>query len=355
MKFRSVLALALALATASPASAQETRGTSPLSGPKGGTNNAFMQFTGPTSTIKTYALPNASDTIVTIAAAQTLANKTLTSPTLVTPILGVATGTSLALGGATIGGNALGVAGSSAFSSTSASALSIGANGVTNPALSVDASTASSATGVLVKSAAAGAGAALSVTSSGTNDALNINAKGTGGIQIGNTSSGAIGIGGGGGNVATGSGGLTVNGPFTATGLVTFPAFASSALATAAQYIAANASTLVTPAVAFTSEFTIPFSATPTLDFSLFINGSLTLTTNITTMSVANVKAGQAGTIAFIQDGTGSRTTVFNTVFKFAGGTTPSLTTATPNAVDILSYSCRSATFCVASLLANVH
>jgi len=40
------------------------------------------------------------------------------SPTLTTPVLGVATGTSLALGGATIGTDALGVTGTSTFSST---------------------------------------------------------------------------------------------------------------------------------------------------------------------------------------------------------------------------------------------
>lgn len=40
------------------------------------------------------------------------------SPTLVTPVLGVASGTSLALGGATIGSNALAVTGTAAFSGT---------------------------------------------------------------------------------------------------------------------------------------------------------------------------------------------------------------------------------------------
>ncbi len=39
--------------------------TTPLAGTYGGTNNAFMQFTGPASTTKTYTLPNASDTIAT--------------------------------------------------------------------------------------------------------------------------------------------------------------------------------------------------------------------------------------------------------------------------------------------------
>lgn len=49
----------------------------PLPGTVGGTNNAFMQFTGPASTLKTYTLPNASDTIATLAATQTFTNKTI--------------------------------------------------------------------------------------------------------------------------------------------------------------------------------------------------------------------------------------------------------------------------------------
>jgi hypothetical protein len=76
MKLRGILLLALSL-LCDPAVAQETRGTSPLTGQKGGTGNAFMQFAGPSTSIKTYTLPNASDTIATLAAAQTFTNKTL--------------------------------------------------------------------------------------------------------------------------------------------------------------------------------------------------------------------------------------------------------------------------------------
>jgi hypothetical protein len=147
--------------------------------------------------------------------------------------------------------------------------------------------------------------------------------------------------------------GLTVANSFTATGLVTFADMATAAVATAAQYLAGTASAFVPASVIYQGEVPVTFSATPTFDFSTFVNASITLTANITSMAVANVKAGQAGTIAFIQDSTGSRTAVFNSIFKFGGGTTPSLST-TPNAVDVLSYSCRSAAFCVASLIQNV-
>lgn len=66
------------------AAAQTSPGTSPLSGPKGGTNNGFMQFTGPASTLKTYTLPNASDTLATLAAIQTITGaKTFADLTLI--------------------------------------------------------------------------------------------------------------------------------------------------------------------------------------------------------------------------------------------------------------------------------
>lgn len=129
--------------------------------------------------------------------------------------------------------------------------------------------------------------------------------------------------------------------------------YAFNPAATAAQYFAGTASKVVESGVIYQAETTTSFAATTVFDFSTFINTAVTLTGNITTQTLSNVKAGQAGTIAFIQDGTGSRTTVWNSIFKFTGGATPTLTT-TAAAVDVLSYSCRSASFCVASLLANV-
>jgi hypothetical protein len=123
--------------------------------------------------------------------------------TFTAPILGAATGTSLALGGATIGSNALAITGNSAIGGTetvtsaSASAVAVGPNGATNPSLKVDASTASAATGILVKSAAAGSGAAVSTVSSGTNENLTLDAKGSGSITVGGTSTGGVVLGGG--------------------------------------------------------------------------------------------------------------------------------------------------------------
>lgn len=47
--------------------------TGTLPGGNGGTNNAFMDFTGPTTSLKTFTLPNASATILTSNAAVTVA------------------------------------------------------------------------------------------------------------------------------------------------------------------------------------------------------------------------------------------------------------------------------------------
>jgi hypothetical protein len=59
------------------------------------------------------------------------------TPTLVTPVLGVATGTSIALGGATIGSNALAITGTAAISSTAniIGALTLGTQGTTQGSL----------------------------------------------------------------------------------------------------------------------------------------------------------------------------------------------------------------------------
>jgi len=131
-------------------------------------------------------------------------------------------------------------------------------------------------------------------------------------------------------------------------------AYSFSAAASGAQYLAGTATNVpVEPSVIYQAETTTTFGATTTFDFATFINTAVTLTGNITTQTLSNVAAGKAGTITFIQDGTGGRTTVWNSVFKFAGGTTPTLSTAI-NAIDVLSYSCRSTTVCVASLLKDV-
>jgi len=73
-----------------------------------------------------------------------------------------------------------------------ANALDVGPNGATNPTLQIDTSTASAATGIKVKSAAAAGGVAVSTVSSGTNESLTIDAKGTGTLTLQGTATGNI-------------------------------------------------------------------------------------------------------------------------------------------------------------------
>lgn len=75
--------------------------------------------------------------------------------------------------------------------SNSATALTVGANGSTNPALIVDASTASSATGVAIKSAATGGVTTITATDSGANTGLTLASKGAGSVNL-NTGSGNV-------------------------------------------------------------------------------------------------------------------------------------------------------------------
>jgi len=67
---------------------------------------------------------------------------------------------------------------------------------------------------------------------------------------------------------------------------------------------------------------------------------TITLGGNRTLAAPTNPTAGQTGHIYLIQDGTGSRTLSYNSVFKFAGGSDPVLSTAA-NAVDLLVFSIR--------------
>ena len=89
------------------------------------------------------------------------------------------------------------------------------------------------------------------------------------------------------------------------------------------------------------------------IDLSLANNFTLTLAGNRTLAAPTNVTAGQSGVIVVSQDGTGSRTLAFNSIFKFAGGTAPTLTT-TASAVDVLAYYVESSTRITVTSLLNV-
>ena len=74
-----------------------------------------------------------------------------------------------------------------------------------------------------------------------------------------------------------------------------------------------------------------------TLDFDANQNFVLTLTGNVTLANPSTEKVGKSGFIAFIQDGTGSRTLTLGTDYESAGGSGITLTT-TASATDLVPY-----------------
>ena len=96
-------------------------------------------------------------------------------------------------------------------------------------------------------------------------------------------------------------------------------------------------------------------AATIAVDLSLGNNFTVTLAGNRTLGAPTNATAGQSGVIVVTQDGTGSRTLAFNTIYKFAGGSSnaPSLT-GTASAVDVLAYYVESSTRITVTSLLNV-
>ena len=82
---------------------------------------------------------------------------------------------------------------------------------------------------------------------------------------------------------------------------------------------------------------TLTDAATIAWDTSANQVTSVTLGDNRTMGAPTNLKDGAVYVLIVIQDGTGSRTLSFNSVFKFTGGTAPTLTT-TASARDILVF-----------------
>ena len=81
----------------------------------------------------------------------------------------------------------------------------------------------------------------------------------------------------------------------------------------------------------------LTFDATQDWDLSTNQVCELTLTNNTTFDAPTNIQDGGFYSITLIQDGTGSRTAAWNAVFKWAGGTPPTLTT-TNGAKDIFVF-----------------
>lgn len=161
------------------------RGDGTWATPAGG-SSAFSAITGGTNT---------TAAMVVGSGASLAATGTGTITATAVPASGL-TGTTLAAGvtGSSLTSvgtlTSLNVSGITTITSSSATAFNVGQTGATNPAFQVDCSTASSATGWIVKSAAAGAGVTLTISSSATNEGGNILSKGNGTLQF--TSGGAL-------------------------------------------------------------------------------------------------------------------------------------------------------------------
>lgn len=95
-------------------------------------------------------------------------------------------------------------------------------------------------------------------------------------------------------------------------------------------------------------------AATIAVDFADSNFFSVTLDGNRTLANPSNMVAGQSGAIFITQDAvTGGRTLAYDTYWEFAGGTVPTLSSAT-NAVDVLVYMVRSSTAVVGHLINDV-
>lgn len=191
---------------------------------------------------------------------------------------------------------------------SSAVALTV-ANTGTNYGFQVDTSTASSATGLKVKSAAAAGGLAVSVISSGTDENLTLNAKGAGTITLGSVSTGQI-------------------------------------------VLATKTSLLGT--------YTTPQSYTPAgaATSTMLLNSSdvhfITMPAGNITIALSGPTTGQSFVIRILQDSVGSRTVTWFSTIRWAGGSAPTLTT-TANKVDVIGFLCTGGgTYDGAVLMANV-
>ena len=91
---------------------------------------------------------------------------------------------------------------------------------------------------------------------------------------------------------------------------------------------------------AYNPILTLTDSASITSDFAKCNNFLVTIGVNRTLAAPSNAVAGQSGSIYIIQDGSGSRTLSYNTVWQFVSATVPTLSTGAGD-VDMLVYMTR--------------
>ena len=127
---------------------------------------------------------------------------------------------------------------------------------------------------------------------------------------------------------------------------------ATSSIVAADLHIKQGSLIVGTSSRAYNPILTLTDAASITSDFAKGNNFLVTIGGNRTLAAPSNAVAGQSGSIYIIQDGTGSRTLGYNTVFQFVSATVPTLSTGAGD-VDMLVYMARSATTIDAVLLKN--
>jgi hypothetical protein len=225
-----------------------------------------------------------------------------TSPSFTTPTLGVAAGTSLALGGATIGSDALGVTGTSTFT---------GAVAITTGSLTVGGNITAAAwttNGIKFKGSP---GTLTDTTSSGTVATAYTNVYG--------------------GNTIAASSSATFTNYYTT--YLSDPVAGSNVTLTNKWSLGTQGSINIGQNVKaigqiYTPTQTLTDQATVTWDANASAVAVLTLGGNRTIAAPTNLVDGGTYILRLYQDGTGSRTVTWNSVFKWPGGVAPTLSTA---------------------------
>ena len=140
---------------------------------------------------------------------------------------------------------------------------------------------------------------------------------------------------------------LAVSGALTVTGAVTLAGAAIFKSTVTVEGAQVNKSTILFEGAVSLNDAPVHQTITTIADAaSIVMNMAtnnqflVTLGGNRTLAAPTNLTVGQTGHIYAIQDGTGSRTMGYNSVFKFSGGTDPTLSTAA-SAVDLLVFSVR--------------
>ena len=132
------------------------------------------------------------------------------------------------------------------------------------------------------------------------------------------------------------TGAVTTNSTFDGVDIATRDGILTSTTTTADAALPKAGGTLTGAAIGST-DTDATNTGNVTLDFSANQNFVLTLTGNVTLVNPTTETAGQSGFIAFIQDGTGSRTVSLGTDYETAAAAGLTLT-STASATDLVPY-----------------